>query len=81
MKLRTRIALIASLAVAIAVVLASIGAYFAARNELRDQVDESLVEVADQARGFQGLLATLGAPGVGRGRLFQPRTAFDVVYV
>ena len=81
MKLRTRIALIASLAVAVAVVLASIGAYFAARNELRDQVDESLVEVADQARGFQGLLATLGAPGVGRGRLFQPRTAFDVVYV
>jgi two-component system sensor histidine kinase MprB len=85
MKLRTRIALIASLAVAIAVVLASIGAYFAARNELRGQIDESLVEVAGQATGFQGLLNALGGPaqgqGFGRGRLFQPRTAFDVVYV
>ena len=81
MKLRTRIALIAATAVAVAVVLASVGAYFAARSELRNQVDESLVEVADQARGFQGLLATLGAGGPGRGRIFQPRTAFDAVYV
>ena len=83
MKLRTRIALIASVAVAVAVVLASIGAYFAARNELRDQVDESLIEVAEQARGFQGLLNALGGPGpgFGRGRIFEPRTAFDAVYV
>jgi two-component system sensor histidine kinase MprB len=88
MKLRTRIALIASLAVAVAVVLASVGAYFAARNELRDQVDESLVEVAGQATGFQGLLSALsgsgqgqGQGGFGRGRLFSPRTAFDAVYV
>lgn len=82
MKLRTRIALIASSAVAVAVVLASIGAYFAARNELLDQVDESLIEVAGQARGIDGLATTLGGiPGYGRGRIFQPRTAFDAVYV
>ena len=81
MKLRTRIALVASIAVAVGVVLASVGAYFAARNELRDQIDESLIEVAEQARGFQGLVNTLGAPGFGRGRLFEPRTAFDAVYV
>ena len=81
MKLRTRIALIASVAVAIAVVLASIGAYFAARNELRDQVDESLVDLAGQARGYAGLVNTLGAPGYGRNRVFEPRTAFDAVYV
>ena len=81
MKLRTRIALVASVAVAVGVVLASIGAYFATRNELRNQVDESLIEVAEQARGFQGLVSTLGAPGFGRGRLFEPRTAFDAVYV
>jgi two-component system sensor histidine kinase MprB len=81
-KLRTRIALIASSAVAVAVVLASVGAYFAARNELRDQVDESLIEVAGQARGIAGLATTLGGiPGYGRGRIFQPRTAFDAVYV
>ena len=81
MKLRTRIALTASIAVAIAVVLASIGAYFAARNELRDQVDESLIEVSDQARGFQGLLNALGGPGLGRGRVLQPRNAFDALYI
>ena len=80
-KLRTRIALTASIAVAIAVVLASIGAYFAARNELRDQVDESLIEVSDQARGFQGLLNALGGPGLGRGRVLQPRNAFDALYI
>lgn len=81
MKLHTRITLIASLAVAVVVIAASVSAYFAARNELRDQVDESLVEVAGQARGLPGLVATLGAPGLSRGRLFQPRSAFDVVYV
>jgi len=82
-KLRTRIALIAALAVAVAVVLASVGAYFAARNELRNQIDDSLVEAAEQSRGFQGLLNTLGASGAGFGRrnIFEPRTAFDAVYV
>lgn len=83
MKLRTRIALISAVAVAVAVVLASVGAYFAARNELRGQIDESLHEVAQQARGFQGLLNSLGGPGggFGRGRIFEPRTAFDAVYI
>lgn len=81
MKLRTRIALIASLAVAVAVVLSSVGAYFAARNELRSQVDESLLEVAEQASGIQELLVALRGPGPGRGRIFRPRTAFDAVYV
>lgn len=83
MKLRTRIALISAAAVAVAVVLASVGAYFAARNELRGQVDASLREVAQQARGFQGLLNTLGpgGGGFGRGRIFEPATAFDAVYI
>ena len=82
MKLKARIGLIAAAAVAVAVVVVSVGAYFAARNELLDQMDQSLVEVADQARGYDGLLQALGAPTPGRGgRIFQPRTNFDVVYV
>lgn len=50
MKLRTRIAVIAATAVAVAVLLASIGAYFAARNELVDQIDESLIALAKDAQ-------------------------------
>ena len=79
MKLRTRIALIASVAVAVAVVLASIGAYFAARNELRDRVDASLTELSRQARDFRGLLAILRGP-LGPRRPFGPTTGFDVLY-
>jgi two-component system sensor histidine kinase MprB len=60
MKLRTRIAVIASAAVAVAVMLASVGAYFAARNELLDELDGSLVELATEAQDLRGLLAIEG---------------------
>ena len=46
MTLRARLTLSAALAVAVAVVLASVAAYFVVRNELREEVDDSLLERA-----------------------------------
>lgn len=61
MKLRTRIAVVAAAAVAIAVVLVSGAAFLAARQQLRSEVDESLIERAvaiqppgDDPRGIVG---------------------------
>jgi two-component system, OmpR family, sensor histidine kinase MprB len=51
MTLRARLTLSAALAVAAAVVLASIGVYFVVRNELRGEVDESLRERAAVIEG------------------------------
>ncbi len=78
MKLRTRIAVIAAVAVAVAVLLASIGAYFAARNELVDQIDESLIALANDAQEGRFDADVIFAP-------FQRRFGggsqqFDVVY-
>ncbi len=78
MKLRTRFALIAAVAVAAAVILASFGIYLAARRELHDQVDASLTELASQAQTRTNLVELFAQPfGV---RPFGPRTGFDVVY-
>ncbi|MEN8113156.1 MAG: HAMP domain-containing sensor histidine kinase [Actinomycetota bacterium] len=54
MKLRARIALVAAVAVAVAVLLISTAAYFAARNELRGEVDESLIQRAERIQRMIG---------------------------
>jgi len=78
MKLGTRIALIASVAVAVAVVLASAGAYFAARNELLDGVDESLVDLANEAQDVRGFIGIVGP--FDRNPI-RTSSGFDVVYI
>ncbi len=78
MKLRTRIALIAAVAVAAAVLLASFGAYLAARNELRDQIDASLAKLAGQAQSAGDIGSLFDLPF--SPRPFGPPTGFDVVY-
>ena len=78
MKLRTRIAIIAAFAVTIGVVGASVGAYFLARNEMRNQVDESLIEIASETRNLRDVVSAFTGS-------FRPRRpgvterAFDVV--
>jgi two-component system sensor histidine kinase MprB len=82
--IRTRIAVVAAAAVAVAVVLASFAAFFAARRELRAEIDESLIEravlierAAEEIRPFiEGPIAVRGIPGLGRG----PGPAFDTLY-
>lgn len=95
MKLRTRIALIAAVAVAVAVVMASIAAYAAARRELVSQVDESLAERAGLIARVEGIFTVFSdSPGRGRGgpfggrsfllgeSVFQAgRNDFDVLYL
>ena len=61
MRFRTRVTLLAATAVAVAIVLASLAAWFAARAELRDQVDTLL---RNQAVGAQASPA-LDRPPVG----------------
>jgi len=78
--LRSRIAIIASLAVALAVVLISAGAYYVTRDELLDQVDTSLLEVAAQASDQRGLIALLSAQSGARGP-FRTESQFDVLYL
>jgi two-component system sensor histidine kinase MprB len=79
-KLRSRIAIIASLAVALAVVLVSAGAYYVTRDELLDQVDDSLLEVAAQASDTRGLISLLAAQSGARGP-FRTASQFDVLYL
>ncbi|MET0938462.1 MAG: HAMP domain-containing sensor histidine kinase [Gaiellaceae bacterium] len=70
MTLRARLTLSAALAVAAAVIVASIVVYFVVRSELRDEVDDSLLERAAVIerrpfeRGFPGIPPPeLGGPG------------------
>ena len=60
MTFRTRLALSAGLAVAVAVVAASIGAYFLVQDQLVEEVDAALIERAREFRPFEG-----GRPGSG----------------
>lgn len=84
MTIRTRIAVVAAAAVAVAVVLVSFAAFFAARGELRAEVDESLIEravlierAAEEIRPFiEGPVAVRGIPGLGRGL----GPTFDTLY-
>ena len=73
MSLRTRIAAVAGVAVAVAVICAAAIVYFGVRGELRGEVDRSLTERADTfaqgARGGPGpgpLGGPGGPPGAGR---------------
>ncbi len=84
MKLRTRIVLMAAVAVAVAVLLVSAAAFLLARRELRSEVDESLIEralviqsLADDPRGIVGSDGPLHPPlGILGGR----GPSFDTVY-
>ena len=85
MKLRTRIAVVAAAAVAVAVVLVSAAAFVLARQQLRSEIDESLVEraVAIQHLGEdpRGLVGSEGPMRRGFGFLASSRgPAFDTVY-
>jgi two-component system, OmpR family, sensor histidine kinase MprB len=63
--LRTRIAAVSSLAVALAVLAAAVGLYLAVRSDLRGQIDESLNQ---RARGVLALSASPRAVGFPGGR-------------
>ena len=84
MTIRTRIAVVAAVAVAVAVVLVSLASFFAARGELRAEVDDSLIErailierAAEEIRPFiEGPIPVRGIPGLGRGL----GPAFDTLY-
>ena len=85
MKLRTRIAVVAAAAVAVAVVLVSAAAFVAARQQLRSEIDGSLVDraVAIQHLGDdpRGLVGSEGPIRRGFGFLAGSRNpAFDTVY-
>jgi two-component system sensor histidine kinase MprB len=77
MTLRTRIAVLAASAVAVTVLLASAGAYFTARNQLLDEVDRSLDELAGQVQALPGLLVL---PRANRGP-FARDVGFEVIYL
>jgi two-component system sensor histidine kinase MprB len=84
-KLRTRIAVVAAGAVAVAVVLVSAAAFVLARQQLRSEIDDSLVEraVAIQRLGEdpRGLVGPDGPIRRGFGFLAGSRgAAFDTVY-
>ena len=85
MKLRTRIAVVAAAAVAVAVVLVSAAAFVLARQQLRSEIDDSLVDraVAIQRLGEdpRGLVGSEGPMRRGFGFLAGSRgPAFDTVY-
>jgi two-component system sensor histidine kinase MprB len=83
-KIRTRIALVAAIAVAVGVVVISAAAFLSARRELRSEIDESLVEralviqsLADDPRGIVGADGPMRPP---LGLLSGRGAAFDTVY-
>jgi len=84
MSLRGRIATVAALAVAVAVIAVSVGAYFAARAELRGEVDDGLLARAMLVEeGVDELERSLAADRPGRlprGILGGAPSDFDVVY-
>lgn len=86
MKLRTRISVVAAAAVAIAVVLVSAAAFLVARQQLRSEVDDGLIEraVAIQRLGDdpRGIIGSEGPmrPGFGLFGFGGRSSAFDTVY-
>jgi two-component system sensor histidine kinase MprB len=79
MSLRTRIALIASAAVAAAVLAISVTVYVAAENRLVDEVDRSLTDRFATPRAFGALLDDVIQRR--RGGPFQAQRGFDVIYL
>ncbi|MCJ7781178.1 MAG: sensor histidine kinase N-terminal domain-containing protein, partial [Acidimicrobiia bacterium] len=84
MKIRSRIALVAAVAVAVGVVVISAAAFLSARRELRSEIDQSLVEralviqsLADDPRGIVGVDGPMRPP---LGLLGGRGAAFDTVY-
>jgi two-component system sensor histidine kinase MprB len=63
MTLRTRIAAVASVSVALAVLAAAIGLYVAVRSDLRGEIDSDLRSRAQALVGPPGLAGGLGGPG------------------
>ena len=86
MKLRTRIAVVAAGAVAIAVVLVSAAAFLVARQQLRSEVDDSLIERAVAFQGLgndpRGIMGSEGPfrRGFGLFGFSSQGSAFDTVY-
>lgn len=81
MTLRTRIAVAAAFAVAVAVVFVSIGAYLAARSELRSEIDASLIQRARVIEAVsEDLPAFLAGPGRRRPLPGLRGSDFDVLY-
>jgi two-component system sensor histidine kinase MprB len=78
LQLRTRVALVASLAVALAVVVVAGSAYVLTRNELLGQLDESLEARVSSFRG--SLIDAISARG-GQGRIPGGPGEFDALYV
>jgi len=83
MSLRARIATVAAAAVALAVIAVSVGAFLAARSELRAEVDAGLIErtmsveqAAEQFEQFAGDRRFRLPPGI----FGNVRSDFDVVY-
>ena len=75
---RTRVALVSALAVALTVVIVAAASYVLTRNQLLDQIDESLERRVDQL-GFDDLF---GGAGPQRGRLVPGGVdEFDALYV
>ena len=72
MSLRTRIAGVAGLAVALAVLAAAIGLYLAVRSDLRGQIDESLNQ---RAQGSSSPPPAAARERAGAGRLARRRAA------
>ncbi len=70
MTLRARLTLSAALAVAAAVIIASIGVYFVVRSELRGEVDESLASAPAviERKPFEAGVSAHSATRVGRAR-------------
>jgi two-component system sensor histidine kinase MprB len=84
MSLRARIATVAALAVAVAVIAVSVGAYFAARAELRAEVDEGLLEramlVEEAVEEFERIIQSDRPGRLPRGILGGAPSDFDLVY-
>ena len=66
--LRARIAAVASLAVALAVIVVAVSLYIAVRSDLRGQIDQSLSERAQIFTSAAALLPDRAGPGLGPGR-------------
>lgn len=83
MSLRTRIALIASAAVAVAVLGIAVTVYVTTEDRLVEEVDRSLTDRLTAARAFESITDELrdrSGPR-GRGGPFQVPRGFDVLYV
>jgi two-component system sensor histidine kinase MprB len=81
MSIRRRITVASATAVAVTVVLMSVGAFIAARQQVLDPIDESLLDRADDLTGLSRSFDRGGPVGGLGNLLFRPRAGdFDSVY-